>query len=205
MAKFEVLNKVSTASVHKGTGRGWDEWVRLLNKAGAKNWTHQETVAFLKKKYKLTPWWQQGVTVGFEIAVGRRQEGQNLKGEFGVMASRTFPLGVKALWKFVTSDRGIALWLKPMGDFELKPKQQFEVEGGIFGEVRTMKTFERARLTWREEEWARATVLNLMFLPRTESKSILVFQHDRLFSARQREEMRSYWKARIEELLKDAL
>lgn len=201
MAKFETLNKVSNASVLKGSGKGWDDWVKILTKAGATSWTHQETVAFLKAKHKLKPWWQQVVTVGFEVASGKRKEGQNLKGEYGVMASRTFPISAKALWKLMTSQEGLTTWLKPMGDFELKPKQQYEVEGGVFGEVRTMKANERARLTWREEEWSRATVLNLMLLGRTPKKSILVFQHDRLLSSRQREEMREYWKARIDELL----
>lgn len=201
MAKFDRINKVSTESVRKGTGKGWAEWITILEKAGAKNWTHQELVAFLKKKYRLSPWWQQGVAVGFEIATGQRREGQNLKGEYGVLVSRTFPLGVKALWKLMTSPEGIATWLKPMGDFSLKVKQQYEVEGGVYGEVRTLKAYERARLTWTEEEWSKATVLNLMFIPRTPAKSILVFHHERLVSSQQREEMRRYWRGRLEELL----
>ena len=201
MAKIEKVARVTSASVEKGTGKSWDEWVKVLNKAGAKVWSHQEIVAHLKKKHKLTLWWQQGVAVGYEVATGKRIAGQNGKGEYSTVATRTFPLSARELWKLISSPDGLALWLKPMGDFMVKPKNEFEVEGGIFGEVRTMKAPERIRMTWQETDWPKASVLNVAVIPRDGKKSVLVFQHDGLRSARQREDLRAYWKARIEELL----
>ena len=99
--KYSKIGRVSSASVEKGTGRGWDEWIPLLTKAGALGWTHKEIVQFLKKKYKLSPWWQQGVTLGFEVATKRRIDGQNQKGEYNVTATRSIALEAKALWKLL--------------------------------------------------------------------------------------------------------
>ena len=52
-------------------------------------WTHGEIVAFLKVRYKLRPWWQQGVASGFEIATGRRVDGQNTKGLYTTTATKS--------------------------------------------------------------------------------------------------------------------
>lgn len=193
--------RVSTASILKNTGRSWDDWVKVLNKAGAQHWTHQEIVAFVRKKYKLRPYWQQWVTLGYEVASGRRIEGQNLKGEYQVTATRVFPVDAKTLWSLISSPDGLRIWLRPMSDFVLQPKQMFEVEGGIFGQVRTMKANVRARLSWQETDWAKPTVLNVSVISRPGKKSILVFQHEALRTTRQREDMRAYWKARLTELL----
>src|SRR4051812_34858442 len=103
MAKTtEKIGRVSAVSVHKGTGKDWDEWLKLLNQAGAKSWTHQEIVTFLKKKHKLSLWWQQGVTLGFELATGRRVEGQSLKGDYSVAITRSLPVSHRETWRFMT-------------------------------------------------------------------------------------------------------
>ncbi len=107
--QYEKVGRVSSASVLKCTGKSWDQWVELLNNQGAANWTHKEIVAFLKKKYKLGPWWQQGVTSGYEIAIGRKVEGRNDKGEYSIAANRTVPADVKVLWKFLLSEKGLSL------------------------------------------------------------------------------------------------
>lgn len=198
---MEKIGKVSSASVQKGTGRGWSEWIKILEKAGARHMEHRDIVLWLKKKYKLTPWWQQGVTHGFELHIGRRIEGVNLKGEFSAMGSRTFPLSQKKLWAFVASEEGQNLWLKPLSPFDFKPKSTFEAEGGIFGELRTMKAPLRARLTWQDVDWPKASVVQIYCLPRKGEKSVLVFMHEKLKDGRLRVEMQRYWKNALAEML----
>jgi hypothetical protein len=77
MIRYEKIGKVSSGSVFKHTGKGLKEWVGILERAGANSWTYQEIVDFLKKKHRLTPGWQQGVALGFEIGTGRRKVGQD--------------------------------------------------------------------------------------------------------------------------------
>src|SRR5687768_10050998 len=96
---FGKVGRVSSESVRKHTGKDWKTWVRLLEAAGARNLPHGEIVALLKKKYRLTPWWQQGVALGFEIATGRRRPGQDAKGKYMVTATKSLSVDAKAAWK----------------------------------------------------------------------------------------------------------
>jgi len=200
-----VLNKVSARSVVKATEKDWDQWVSILNKAGAKNWTHQEIVAFLKKKYRLSSWWQQGVTLGFEIHIGRREEGRNAKGEYSLTATRTIDANPKHIWRVLNSPEGLKTWLNPMSEFELKKSQVFECEGGIFGEVRTCKAPVRGRIAWQETDWIKPSILQLYVVARPENRAILVFYHEKLPTARVRDSMREHWReslANFKELIR---
>jgi uncharacterized protein YndB with AHSA1/START domain len=200
---IEKIGKVSSQSVHKGTGKNWTEWISILNRTGAAGWSHQEIVAFLKKKYKLGPWWQQGVTSGYEIHIGRRVEGQTLKGDYSVTITKAFPLDVKALWNLVTSKKGVTNWLDPMSEFVFRAKSQYEIAGGIFGELRTMKAPQRLRLTWQDMEWEKPTTLQINVIPirGKKGKSMLVIQHEKLKTAQLKEEMRKRWRKAAERLL----
>ena len=197
MQPIEKIGKVSSASVLKGTGKSWDQWVRILNQAGAKNWTHQEIVAYLKKKYKLSMWWQQGVTGGYENYTGRRKEGQNLRGEYSLTTSKTITLSAPAAWKFMTSAEGLAQWLRPLSEFMVKPGAQFECEGEVFGEVRTMKAGQYVRFRWQETDWPKPTVVVLAVIPRTKVKCEVVISHEGFKTERQKLNMRDHWKARL--------
>jgi activator of HSP90 ATPase len=199
-ADIERIGQVSTASVHKGSGKHWREWINILDRAGAGGWTHQEIVAFLKKKYKLRPWWQQGVTIGYEIHTGKRVPGQTLKGDYSVTSTKAFAIDAKSLWKLVSSAKGIDIWLQPLSSFSLRPKSQYEVAGGIFGEVRTMKAPQRIRMTWQDSDWEKPTTLQINVYPK-KGKSMLVIQHEHLKTASLKEEMRKRWRRALEKLL----
>lgn len=191
---MEQVGRVSAASVQKGTGRNWSQWISLLNKQGAQNWTHKEIVAFLKKKYKLGPWWQQGVTTGYEIAIGRRIEGQNQKGQYSVTATKSLLVNHKKVWKWLTSTAGLSVWLRPLGALTFKPKQVFEAEGGVHGEVRTMKAGSRFRLAWYDPDYDKATFVQLLVVPKPKDKCIVAINHDNLPNTRMRNQMREQWK-----------
>lgn len=198
---IKIIGKVSSASVLKNTGKDWDEWIAILEKAGAGYWDHREIVSYLKKKHKLSPWWQQGVTLGYELHKGRRIEGMNLKGEFGTVASRTFPLPQKETWKLLTSPEGQAVWLKPLEPLKIEAKAPYECAGGIFGELRTFKAPLRLRMTWQETEWLKPSVLQVHVIPRPNGKSVVALDHTRLKDGRLRVHLREQWKTALTDLL----
>jgi uncharacterized protein YndB with AHSA1/START domain len=202
--KYTQVGRVSSASVKKGTGKGWDEWVKVLRKAGATQWTHQEIVAYLKRKHRLIPWWQQGVTLGFEIATGRRVEGQNMKGEYSVTATKSLAAPAKKIWALLMSLEGQAAWLQPMSEMEFKKGAQFECEGEIFGQVRSVKPARKLRFTWQETDWRKASVAELGLVVRPGKKTILFITQSELPSVAVREALRERWKkglAAVAELL----
>jgi uncharacterized protein YndB with AHSA1/START domain len=192
--KIEKLGIVSTASVFKCTGRHWDEWVHLLNKHGAKNLDHKEIVSLLKKKYKLTPWWQQGVTTGYEMALGKKIEGHSESGGFSTVATRTLSASKKQVWNFLTTPEALEVWLKPLSDFNFVKGHDYETLDGYFGRVRTLKIEERVRMSFQETEWDKPSILQIYLIARPKQKSVLIFQHGHLANGRLRLKFRDHWK-----------
>jgi uncharacterized protein YndB with AHSA1/START domain len=197
---FEKIGRVSTASVFKATKKGWAEWIPLLDKAGARTWTHQEIVAYLKKRYKLRPWWQQGVTSGYETAIGRRAEGQNAKGEFMVTTTKSLGINVKKVWNFLVSDAGQAVWLKPLYPATIEAGRTFETSDGFFGEIRALKKERRLRMTWQDPDWTSKTTVQVTLVPRPGEKSILVIDHSQIKDVRVQAKMRKRWRDSVDEL-----
>lgn len=198
--QFEKIGRVSSETVEKHTKKSWKEWITILDQAGARQWDHREIVDFLKRKFRLTAWWQQGVTSGYEIATGRRVEGQNTKGLWSLTASKTFEGDYKKLWDFIFSSEGLALWLQPLDEVELTPKQTFENHLGAFGEVRTMTKYRSLRMTWKDPEWRKHSVLQVWCVPRPNGKAIAVFTQDSLPTARVQEELRKHWKDSLQKI-----
>jgi uncharacterized protein YndB with AHSA1/START domain len=192
--KITFLNKAKSASVLKHTQKNWDQWIELLNKSGATHLTHQEIVRFLAQKYKLSLWWQQVITSGYEIYIGRKIEGRNEKGEYATVATKTIAVDSRDLWKFMTSHQGQSLWLRPLAPLKFHLKETFELEGGIFGEIRTIKAPLRMRLSWQDTDWNKPTVVQMTCVKRPHKKSILVVQHEKLKDARLKNQMRDHWK-----------
>lgn len=200
--EFEQIGKVPTASVHKYTGKHWKQWVAILTKAGAATWTYQETVAYLKTKHELTPWWQHGVANGFEQAIGRRKEGQNAKGEYMVTTTKSLPCSVAKVWTLLTSEKGQELWLQPLSTISIEPSTQFETADGYFGEVRTLKKNRRLRMTWQDPNWEKKTTLELMLVPKPVGKSLLIFNHTQLKETKTQAVLRKRWKHAAEAIAK---
>lgn len=190
---IEKLNKVSAESVAKHTGKNWDQWVKILDTQGATHMTHKEIVAFLGKKYKIKPWWQQIVTSAYEVHIGRKFEGRNAKGEYMTAATRTFYVSADKLWDLLESPQGQAVWLKPLSPFKFKPKNVFETEDGVFGEIRTMKEGVRLRMTWQDTDWPKATILQVYLGERGDDKSILVFNHEKIKDGRTKTVLKERW------------
>ncbi len=198
--KYVAIGRVTSKSVEKHTGKNWDEWVEILNDLGAHVLTHQEIVALLKKKYKLTPWWQQEVTLGYEIAIERRLPGQTAKGLYTVTATKSLAIDAKKLWKLINSDQGIQIWLKPMFPVKIKVGEIFETTDGYYGQIRTLRKDTRIRLSWQDPNWSKKTSLQIFIVPNPKQRSILVFSHDQIDGIKNQELFRKRWKSVITEL-----
>lgn len=196
---MDKIGKVTSESVRKATGRGWDEWLAILDKAGARSWSHREIVAFLKKRHKLRPWWQQGVTSGYETAIGRRIAGQNAKGEYMVTATKSIAVPARVVWKKLISDEGLKIWLKSLFEVSIKAGVVFETEDGFFGQIRTVKASRRIRMMWNEPNWARPTTLQVTLVEKPKGKSILVFDHTQIRDTRVHTAMRKRWRTAADE------
>lgn len=198
--EIERIGKVSSISVKKHTGKNWNQWIHILEKNGAQNWLYPEITKLLREKYKLSQWWQQNIAMCFEIYTGKRVLGRNSKGEYSAAISKTIPANSKSLWAFLISDKGMELWLKPFSPFAWKPKQAFEVDGGIFGEVRTVKPEKRLRFTWQDPRFLKPSTVQIFVIKRAGKKCMVAIQHEKIPTQAIKSELAKRWKMALSEL-----
>ena len=89
--------RMSDEAVLAKTGKTWDEWLTVLDAAGARAMGHKEIVA-LVSQHGAGPWWRQMVTVTYEQARGLRQKHQTATG-YTANASRTIGVPVDRLFE----------------------------------------------------------------------------------------------------------
>jgi hypothetical protein len=109
--RAEVLGQTD-ANVRQNTGKGWCEWLRILDTWGARERKHGEIARHLMEEHGVPGWWAQSVTTGYERARGMRAKHQTLSGSFQVSVSKTFPIAVGRLYNAFTEARQRNRWLE---------------------------------------------------------------------------------------------
>ena len=113
--------------------------------------------------------------------------------EIGVSKTIDCPIG--ALWDFITSPEGTAIWL---GDgVTLAPKQGYETATGTHGETRSLHELDRIRLTWWPAGWSHDTTLQLTVRSVAKTRTRLGIHQERLADATEREQQRQHWQGVI--------
>lgn len=167
------------ASLRERTGKGWREWLRILDAWGAKERRHGEIAAHLQAAHGVPGWWAQAITLGYERARGLRAKHQTLTGSFQVSVSKTFPLGVGTLFQAFAEEPGRDRWLEP----------------GTLA-VRTAREEKSVRFDFR----GGASRVVAYFEAKGDRKTTVTVQHEKLPDAGSVEEMRALWKERLERL-----
>ena len=71
-AKMKGPRGISDQSVRDKTGKGWDEWLSVLDRYGAREKGHTQTAKDLQENWGVSPWWAQCITVRYEWERGLR-------------------------------------------------------------------------------------------------------------------------------------
>jgi len=171
---------LSDAAVRRATGKGWDEWLSLLDAWGAAERTHAEIARHVHDGHNVAGWWAQGVTVGYERARGRRAVHQGTEG-FAVAASKTVPVSIERLRHMLVDGAARDTWLEP-GTLRLRPSRseksaRFDVLGPGEG-----------------------TRLEAFLVAKGEAKTTVQLQHVKLPAAEDVESWRAFWKERLARL-----
>src|SRR5262245_12475959 len=175
--KTKAGPRMSDDAVSAKTGRTWDEWFTILDKAGAKKMTHQEIVTLLNHKHDVGPWWCQMVTVNYEQQRGLRQNYEKPDG-FQISVSRTIDTSLARLFKAFNDDTIRHDWLG---------------EDGLV--VRKATNNKSMRVTWKDKK----TSLEINFYPKA-TKSQVVVQHSKLANASAATRMKGYWGKALDRL-----
>lgn len=196
----QKLGGVTSASVKKHTQKDWVDWVKTLNRKGYQSKTHQNLVQILKNEFKLTPWWQQVVARGYQIAIGVRDPNATLKGTFTTTATKSLTVSAKEIFDFMCSPAGQLLWLKPLYPVNIETNETFECEGGVFGEFRTVKSPKRLRFTWIDEDWLKKSVVQIHFYSKPKNKTMIVINHNDLPTMKSKTQLHQRWRTAVDSI-----
>ena len=175
---YEKLAGRGDAILKEKTGRSWERWVQVLDRAQAYTWTHREIATWLREQHGVTGWWAQSVTVGYERIKGLRALGQRRDGSFEANKSRTFAVPLVRLYRAWHDARSRAQWLP-----------------GVALTVRTATRGKYMRITWPD----RTSVL-VGFEKRGPAKSTVAVQHGNLPDRAAVARMKAFWAERLDAL-----
>jgi uncharacterized protein YndB with AHSA1/START domain len=168
----------SEAAVRKATGKGWDDWFRILDRWGGTDHTHTEIARHVRTDLGVDGWWAQSVTVGYERARGLRAEHQRPDG-FTVDVSKTFPVAAERLHRAFAQPRQRNRWL----------------ERGTL-RLRTATAPTSARFDFGDG----SSRVAVFVADKGPEKSTASIQHERLTDVDAVQQMRAFWKERLAEL-----
>ena len=121
-------------SVQDATGKPREEWLAILDDAGASGWRHAEIAAWLAADQGVDPWWSQHLTVAYGQARGMRDPGQRQDGSFEASVSRTVSLeavpALEALADVVAAETGVQPLARNTS--ARHPTARFHLDGGEF-------------------------------------------------------------------------
>lgn len=175
-ATTPMVDRFADDVMHERTGRTWAEWFSLLDQWGATDRNHTEIAAWLVNEQHMQGWWAQSVTVAYEQARGMRQPGQRSNGTFSATASKTVDVPVMTLFQAFDDEVMRRQWLPDVNLI-----------------VRTANAPKSFRATW-DEGPSRVVAA---FTAKTDSKSQVGLEHERLVDAAAAEQMKAFWREQL--------
>lgn len=169
---------MSDVAVKAKSGKTWKQWFAILDKAGAKKMSHQETVKVLDSEHGVGSWWQQMITVAYQQHSGLRKAHERPDG-YQISVSRTVNAPLGSLYKAFATEKSRKGWLG---------------ESGLA--VRTATPNKSMRVTWKDGK----TSLEISFLEKGADKSQVVVQHSKLPDAKAAAKMKTYWGEKLTRL-----
>ena len=169
---------MSDAALKAKTGCTWERWVKALDRVAAHTWPHRKIAEYVNAKYKVTDWWAQTVTVGYERIKGLRAIGQRRGGGFEASKSRTFAVPLARLYRAWSDAHTRAGWLP-----------------GVDLVVRSATRAKYMRITWPDR-----TSVSVGFLGKGAAKSQVAVTHEKLVDREGAARMKQYWAERLEAL-----
>jgi len=169
---------VSTDAVKAKTGRGWEEWLSILDQEQGPALGHTAMAELLYEKYSVSGWWAQMVTVGYEQARGLRKVYEKADG-FSASASRTVAIPLEKLYAAWSDARQRARWL---------PDAPIEIRRSTDG--------KSMRMTWTTG----GSSIDVGFSAKGADKSRVAVEHAKLASAQAVSRQKAYWGNALDRL-----
>ncbi len=171
------LMPASDAAVRRATGKGWTEWLAVLDTLGARELPHKAIAKLLAVKLGVPAWWSQMVAVGYERALGRRAVNEKSDG-FAANVSKTL---------YTAAEKAFDAWIDP--EF----RKRWLPEPVSITKARRPKSL---RLSWSDGD----RMIAVSIASAGERKSRVQVEQGKLRSKREVEQAKDAWAERLEAL-----
>jgi uncharacterized protein YndB with AHSA1/START domain len=172
---YAKIAGMSDATMKAKTGCTWDRWVWALDRVSAHEWPHRDIAEHVSTKYKVSGWWSQMVTVGYERIKGLRAIGQRRGGAFEASKSKVVAAPVARLYGAWRNARTRARWLP-----------------GVAVTIRTATRERSMRITWPDK-----STVAVWFTGKGARKSQVALAHGPLPTREVALQMKEYWGERL--------
>ena len=173
-----MTKRISDESVIKSTGKSWNEWFSILNKAGAKKMDHKEIAQLIYNEYSISGWWSQMVTVQYEQEIKGRKRHETTSG-YQISKSKTLSFSTSKVFSVVQYPALRKSWLKNP-DFSITKSTKNKSIRGKWVDGKTNIEFQ--------------------FYPKDKTKTQLVVQHSKISSLKEAEKLKKYWEKNLNSL-----
>jgi hypothetical protein len=167
------LAGLSDERVLAATGRGWVDWVALLDQEGGRTRPHGELARWVSS-IGTPDWWSQMVVVGYERIRGVRAYGQRMDKTWEVSRSRTLNAPLSTVFEALADADQRAQWLTGLAITRAASTKNKSV-----------------RLTCED-----GTKIDLRLTVKGE-KTILGIGHVKMPSKEHAEQMKTFWDERL--------
>jgi len=171
-------DRPSDDKVKESTGKRWEAWLSILDRWGARERKHGETVRFLMDEHHVPGWWAQSITYWYERARGIRLKHQQADG-FTIYASKTIAVPIGVLFDAFVDPRSRNNWLT-----------------GATMSLRTSQPGHTARFDWGDG----STRVTVSFVDKGPSKATVAVAHERLPDPDEAETAKATWRERLADL-----
>ncbi len=172
------LAGVGSEAVMKATGKAWDDWLKVLDQAGAMKMPHKQIAGMVYDKFGVPGWWSQMVTVGYEQARGLRDVHQKADG-YSASASKTIQSNMERLFSAWSDPALREMWLP-----------------GAPLQIRRSTDGKSLRITWTLGN----SNVDVNFYAKGPGKSLVQIEHSKLSDAEAVAAQKAYWSSGLERL-----
>jgi hypothetical protein len=173
-----TADRPSDEKVRAATGKRWEAWFSRLDRWGARERKHGETVAFLMDEHDVPGWWAQSITMWYERARGIRLKHQQADG-FTIYVSKTIAVPLGVLFDAFVTPRLRRKWL---------------TDGRM--SLRTSQPGRTARFDWGDG----STRASVSFVDKGPAKATVAVAHERLPDPDEAETAKASWRVRLADL-----
>lgn len=191
---------ISEAAVRKRTGKTWSQWLRILDRWGARKKGHAATARHLAQRYGIGPWWSQAVTVRYERERGLRTVHQRASGAYEVSVSRVIGAPARQVFDCFVRPAHLSRWFTRGAAVDARVGGRYRNQDGDRGEFLTVRPPKLLRFTWDNPRHAPGTVVEVAIARKGPRKVSASLAHRKLRTRRDVAKMKEAWSWAMDSL-----